>query len=141
MSRPSAPGVVRPLELGPLEQQVLDVLWAEPGPMTVRTVHQRFPTLAYTTLMTTLDRLHRKGVLERRQAGRAFEYQVRDSRERLVARLAADGLLRLLPQDGSRRPVLSMLVEAVGRRDAALLDELEILVQEERRRQREDDAR
>jgi predicted transcriptional regulator len=140
MSREPERPVGRPLELGPLEKQVLDVLWDAGGPLTVRHVHEHFPGLAYTTLMTTLERLHRKALLDRRPRGRAFEYTVRSTRAELVARLTADGLMSLLPDIGSSRPVLSMLVEAVGRRDAALLDELEALVQAERRRHREESA-
>lgn len=123
-------------ELGPLEVRVLELLWAGDGPRTVRDVHGAFPDLAYTTIMTTLDRLYRKRVLDRRLQGRAFAYRVRLSREELFAQLATARMVQLLPMQGSTRPILSMLVEAVGRRDVSLLDDLEALVKAERDRQR-----
>ena len=60
---------------GPLERRVLDALWAHGHPACVRDLQDRFPGVAYTTLMTTLDRLFRKGVLHRHKEGRAFVYQ------------------------------------------------------------------
>lgn len=127
--------------LGPLEVQILDVLWDRAEPATVRDIEDAFPDLAYTTIMTTLDRLHRKGVLQRERSGRAFAYQVRCSRDELLAQLASDHIVDLLPSKGSSRPILSMFVEAVGRRDAALLDELETLVRAERKRHRRGEDR
>ena len=58
------------------------------------------------------------------------------SRDQFLGEVASDSLVSLLPQDGSSRPILSMFVEAVGRRDAAVLDELELLVRAARKRQR-----
>jgi len=51
--------------LGPLERRVIEVLWSRQDAACVRDLHSDFPEIAYTTLMTTLDRLHRKGVLDR----------------------------------------------------------------------------
>ena len=111
---------------------MLEILWRQTIALTVRDVQQKMPALAYTTLMTTLDRLFRKGVLERELRGRAFAYRTQWSRDELLARMAAEEIVRLLPSHESRRPVLSMLVEAVARRDGALLDELEALIQAKR---------
>ena len=55
--------------LGPLEERVLDALWTRGCPCSVRDLHPLFPAVAYTTLMTTMDRLHRKGVLAREKHG------------------------------------------------------------------------
>ena len=122
--------------LGPLEQQVMDHVWDVGQPLRVSDVHAAFRTsFAYTTLMTTLDRLYKKGLLGRRKDGRAFLYSARLSREALhrrVARRALDALLGRDPR--TARPVLSTLVEAVSDRDRHMLDELERLVAEERRR-------
>ena len=120
--------------LGPLETQVLELLWRQDLAVTVRDVSRAFPTLAYTTLMTTLDRLYRKGVLVRRRCGRAFEYQPRYSQDALLGEQVSLQVADLLAACGARTAILSGLVNAVGRRDAALLDELEALVQTERRR-------
>jgi predicted transcriptional regulator len=94
-----------------------------------------FPELAYTTLTTTLDRLHRKGLLRRHKDGRAFQYSARYSRDELSARRAADALGDLLAGSGEGRavaPLLSSFV-AVTARDRELLDELERLVRDRRR--------
>lgn len=100
------------MRLGPLEQRVLDALWARGVNSRVRDLHASFPEIAYTTLMTTLDRLHRKGVVDRVVDGRAFAYRARLTRTEAV---------------------LSFLVDEVGDLDANALDVLERLVRERRR--------
>jgi predicted transcriptional regulator len=120
--------------LGPLEGRVLELLWGHGRAVTVRHVHSSFPDLAYTTLMTTLDRLYRKRVLLRRLRGRAFEYEPRCSRDELVGEMVSGHVADLLGAPGASTAILSTLVHAVGRRDTALLDELDALVQAERTR-------
>jgi len=115
---------------GPLEIAVLQALWQRQGSASVRMLAGEFPSTAYTTLMTTLDRLFKKGVLERHRAGRAFRYRPRCTRSELEAELARDAFDGWI--SGCAHPVLSGLVDAVGGRDAPLLDELERLVQEKR---------
>lgn len=125
--------------LGTLEIQVLECLWNQPEETSVRRLRENFPGAAYTTLMTTLDRLYKKGLLDRRLCDRAFLYVPRFTREELEKHLAAGVLARLLAGATSRwaaRPILSTLVETVGRRDAALLDELEALIRAERLKER-----
>lgn len=144
-NRPHRPLVVSgtpPTErpaLGRLESKVLELLWEQDGAVTVRRVQLSFPDLAYTTLMTTLDRLYRKGVLLRRRRGRAFAYEPRCSRLELVGELASGHVTDLLAASGASTVILSTLVRAVGRKDAALLDELDALVQAERRRLKMED--
>lgn len=118
---------------GPLELRVLDALWAHAAPATVRDLQPQFADIAYTTLMTTLDRLHRKGVLTREKSGRAFRYATTHSRDELESQLAA-GALRaaLVSDDAALRPLMSCFVDAVGERDRALLGELEALVRARR---------
>ena len=120
--------------LGPLETKVLELLWGKGRALTVRHVLPAFPALAYTTLMTTLDRLYRKGWLIRRQRGRAFAYEPRCSREQLLSELVSGQVTDLLAASGASTAILSTLVHCVGRQDAALLDELDALVQAERTR-------
>jgi len=81
----------RPTSLGDLERAVMDHLWSlgpdAPG-VTVREVHDVLGTqrdLAYTTLMTVLDRLSKKGVVERERDGRAWRYTPAASRDQLTA--------------------------------------------------------
>jgi len=119
--------------LGPLEARVLDALWARACPGSVRDLQPAFPGVAYTTLMTTLDRLHRKGVLGREKHGRAFVYAPRESRERFQAARASGNLVPLLADREGAGAILSFLVDAVSDQDQALLDELERLIHAKRK--------
>jgi predicted transcriptional regulator len=119
--------------LGPLEARVIEALWTRGCPSTGRDLVPDFPALAYTTLMTTLDRLHRKGVLTRHKQGRAFLYAPRESRERFHAALAGEKLAPLLANRAEAGALLSFFVDAVGQSDHALLDELERLIREKRK--------
>lgn len=120
------------MEIGPLEQKVLDLLWKQTGAVSVRHVQSALgDELAYTTVMTTLDRLYKKGFLGRQREGRAFRYFARTSREAFAAGLLRRSLGRLLP--GTTRPLLASLVDAVGDHDRELLPELERLVRQKAR--------
>jgi predicted transcriptional regulator len=119
---------------GPLETKVLEMIWGERRAVSVRHVLHAFPELAYTTLMTTLDRLYRKNVLTRERRGRAYVYEPRCSRDQMLGELVGVHVTDLLATAGASTPILSTLVRAVGRRDAALLDKLDALVQAERLR-------
>jgi predicted transcriptional regulator len=121
-------------QFGTLELRVLDALWRRGSEASVRDVQADFPGAAYTTLMTTMDRLHRKGVLDRQKSGRAFVYRPRFSREALET-AAAERALGAFLEGSSARPVLSYLVDAVSRDDGQLLDELERLIRAKRREQ------
>ncbi|MEP6946168.1 MAG: BlaI/MecI/CopY family transcriptional regulator [Acidobacteriota bacterium] len=89
---------------------------------------------AYTTVMTTLDRLFKKGVLARRKEGRAFIYSAKYSVEEMERTVAEDVISRLLDSSTGRvEPVLACIVDSVSDRDRLLLDELERLVQAKRR--------
>ena len=122
------------LEFGPFELKVLGVLWQRGRTSTVRHVQPSFPGLAYTTVMTTMDRLYRKGVLRRFRLGRAFGYEPRCSRDELFGRMVSGQVTDLLAACGDSTVLLSTLVHAVGHADAELLDELEALVRAERAR-------
>jgi predicted transcriptional regulator len=112
--------------LGPLEAAVMEVMWQQ-GECNVRDVAQKLVRpLAYTTVMTTLDRLYKKGLLERRKAERAFFYSAAWSREEWGQKRAGDLMAAFL--SGPRQSgelLISCLVEAVGQHDSTLLDELE----------------
>jgi BlaI family penicillinase repressor len=119
--------------LGPLEQRLLDALWAR-GSATVRElVECGHEDLAYTTVMTTLDRLFKKGILTRSEEGRAFRYVARYSREELHREAAGHAFRQLLDASPSSSLPLSFLVEILGERDAQLLDDLRKLVERKRR--------
>ena len=120
--------------LGSLEREVLALVW-ERGDSNVRDICARLETtVAYTTVMTTMDRLFKKGLLSRRKAGRAFVYRATVTRDELDGAVAAELVQSLLQRDGNEPlPILSSLVDAVSDRDRALLDELERLIREKRR--------
>jgi predicted transcriptional regulator len=129
--------------LGNLEREVMHVVWAE-GESTVRRVQAALPrAVAYTTVMTTLDRLFKKGFVTRTRAGRAFVYCAAQTREQTEAAVAS-GMVSGLFSSGAAVPILSNLVDAVGSQDggAQLLDALEEMVRDKRRRlERADDGK
>ena len=119
--------------LGRLERAVMDTVWAG-GDFSVRDVQSTLGRpVAYTTVMTTLDRLFKKGLVHRRREGRAFVYTAALERHEIEATMTAgllDGVLSSGP--GAARPFLSNLVDAVGDSNDGLLDELERLVRDKR---------
>jgi predicted transcriptional regulator len=86
--------------LGKLERQVLEETWRL-GEVSVRDIYRNFEArVAYTTLMTTLDRLFKKNLLERRKDGRAFVYAAlvsRDAFDQGIKEDVIDGLLGTVP--------------------------------------------
>lgn len=97
--------------LTPLELEIMNVLWAT-GPATVQTVQERLTTrsLAYTTVQTMLNVLHRKGRVKRRLHDRAFLYQPVLSRQKAMAQAVTDMLDRFF--GGSADSLVLSLVEA-----------------------------
>src|SRR6202040_1893010 len=99
-----------PRQLGPLEERMLEGLWTR-GSATVRELMESgFNDLAYTTLMTTLDRLFKKGVLTRLEEGRAFRYSPRLSRDDLHREAAGFAFRQLLDASPESSLPLSFLV-------------------------------
>lgn len=129
-----AVGGSQPLGLGSLELELMEILWSR-GESSVRDVVLKLGRpLAYTTVMTTLDRLFKKGLLGRQKSDRAFFYFPRFSRQewerRRAIRLVAGFLSGPHP---SSDLLLSCLLDAVGEHDAALLDELEKKIRSRRK--------
>jgi predicted transcriptional regulator len=105
------------LGLGKLEREVMEIVWHATADLSVREVHDRLRRgVAYTTVMTTLDRLFKKGLLARTTAGKAFRYSPALRRHELAMEL------------------VSNLVDDIGERDRELLDELERFVREKKRK-------
>ena len=80
---------------GELEATIMDVMWQRAEPATVREVLNAISNereLAYTTVMTVMDNLHRKGFLRREQVGRAFQYEPTQLREEYVANLMHEAM-------------------------------------------------
>ncbi len=112
----------------------MEVLWTG-GTWSVRDVVQKLQRkLAYTTVMTTLDRLFKKGMLDRQKAERAFLYSAALSRGEWERKRAGNLLADLLAgSQPSRELLLSSLVDAVGEHDAQLLEQLEEKIRDKRR--------
>lgn len=95
---------------GELEAAVLEFLWAVGDPSTPGEVHESVaPDLAYTTVMTVLNRLHAKGSLERERRGRAFAYWPSEAE----AKHRADQMRDQLDAAGDRHAVLSSFVDTL----------------------------
>ncbi len=125
--------------LGNLEREVMDVVW-QAGETTVREVQAVLPRrVAYTTVMTTLDRLFKKGFVARSRAGRAFVYRALRTRQQTEAAVAS-GMVSGLFSGDAAMPILSNLVDAVGSQDDGvdLLNALEEMVRDKRRRMEQD---
>jgi predicted transcriptional regulator len=142
MSERTTPGVsvFRPRKdglektLGALEAQIMDAVWGARGPVCVEdvraTLAENGKDAAYTTVMTTLGRLHKKGLLARDMQGKAYYYNARVSRRELsstVTKQVIDGLLATFAE-----PAMSYFVEALGNADPDKLDSLVELIEQKR---------
>ncbi|KXO88777.1 transcriptional regulator [Tsukamurella pulmonis] len=107
--------------LGDLERAVMDHLWASTEPQTVRQVHESLAAdreLAYTTVMTVLQRLAKKKLVSQIRTDRAHRYAASFGREELVADLMFDALAQA---ESSREAALVHFVERVGADEAQAL--------------------
>jgi predicted transcriptional regulator len=92
------------MALGDLEREVMTQLWDSSEPRTVRQVHERLSRdrdLAYTTVMTVLDRLAKKGVVTQQRADRAYRYAPAQTREEMTAAIMLDALSATGDQDAA----------------------------------------
>ncbi|MGH9027635.1 MAG: BlaI/MecI/CopY family transcriptional regulator [Acidimicrobiia bacterium] len=113
--------------LGPLETDVMRVLWGSAGPLTVRDVlgrlnGRRRPPLAYTTVMTVMARLAKKDVLRRHRAGRGYAYEPAVPDEAAIA-------VRMVVRDYGEAAVAHFVDEA--RADPRTRQRLERLLREQ----------
>src|ERR1700758_3230716 len=109
--------------LGELDRAVMDHLWASREPETVRQVHEALPAqreLAYTTIMTVLQRLAKKNLVVQHRDDRAHRYAPTHGRDELVAGLMVDALDQAA-DSGSRQAALVHFVERVGADEADAL--------------------
>jgi predicted transcriptional regulator len=120
-----------PSGLGPLEWQVLRRVWARDTATVRELLADGTIWQTYTTIMTTMDRLFKKGFLDRVPDGRAFRYSARYTAEELERLAAVNGIRQLLESEHASLH-LSYLVEAVSVQDKKLLDELQSLVERHR---------
>jgi predicted transcriptional regulator len=128
-------------ELGPLEERLLEALWSRSNATVRELIDEACQDLAYTTVMTTLDRLFKKKLLSREAEGRAFRYTPLVTRAQLHRDAAGEAFRQLLNASPSGSLPLSYLVEIVSERDAELLDDLRELVEAKRRELRNSGSR
>ena len=108
----------------------MDVVWSRRlqqfAVSAVLNVLEKRRDIAYTTVMTTLARLHEKGLLERNKAGKRYLYAPKMSREEFLQQTARE-VLEGIGEAGGRES-LALLVETVSSADGEALDELERLI-------------
>ena len=105
---------------GDLEAVIMELVWRRDEPATVRHVFEELAedrAIAYTTVMTVMDNLHRKGFLDRQMAGRAWRYRPSASREEYTARLMRDAL----HEAGDQRTALAHFVAAMSEDESTAL--------------------
>ncbi len=120
--------------LGQLELRLMDILWTASEPLSVRDVLAQLgrSKLAYTTVMTTLDRLYKKELLLREKQGNAFVYQAAMDHDEYQRRVVAAAVGPLLEQGAG--PVLAAFVAVAAGVDEKHLLQLERLIAAHRRR-------
>jgi predicted transcriptional regulator len=105
---------------GDLESVVMHLVWEHDGPVTVRELFDELRSeraIAYTTVMSTMDNLHRKGWLDRVKDGKAYRYTATASREEYSARLMREAL----DGGGDTEAVLSHFVAQMGGPESEVL--------------------
>lgn len=98
---------------GDLEAVIMQMVWDHPGAVTVRELFDKLGqerAIAYTTVMSTMDNLHRKGWLARTKEGKAYRYTATASREEYSARLMREALA----EGGDTEAVLSHFITQIG---------------------------
>lgn len=117
--------MLRRPQFGDLERAVLETLWAAGNePVTVREVHESLSAgrdIAYTTVMTVLDRMARKNLVEQEREGRAYRYRAWGSRSEMTAELMRDTLGEFAEED--RRAALVAFVGEASEADRKALRE------------------
>ncbi len=105
---------------GDLESVVMHMVWDSCGPVTVRELFDQLSrdrSIAYTTVMSTMDNLHRKGWLARVKDGKAYQYTATASREEYSARLMREALAG----GGDTEAVLTHFVAQIGGAESQVL--------------------
>ncbi len=105
---------------GELESVVMHMVWDSCGPVTVRDLFDQLSrdrSIAYTTVMSTMDNLHRKGWLARVKDGKAYQYTATASREEYSARLMREALAG----GGDTEAVLTHFVAQIGGAESQVL--------------------
>jgi predicted transcriptional regulator len=110
---------------GPLEWQVLEIIWKMKQCSVNDVVHQLPEGRAYTTIMTTLSRLHQKGILMRSKDAKKYFYSPRLSCQELKDTVVQDIIALLLEiKANSQESIICSLFEGLRRQDPTLFDKV-----------------
>jgi predicted transcriptional regulator len=128
----------REIRLGPLEERLLSAMWQRPHGMTIRELRDRAEIgRAYITIVTTLNRMRKKGLVDRIAVEGSkvvtFRYVARFTMAEVERDVANHAIREILGLDLAGPLLLSRMVEEISERDAELLQELGRLVDEKRR--------
>lgn len=109
------------MSLGELERMVMDVLWDAPTKaVSVREVAEHFPDHAYTTILTVLSRLSKKGFVNESKVGRSNRFQAVATRGEYLSSIMNE----VLSSSDDRNAVLTSFANSISSRDTALLRRL-----------------
>ncbi len=135
--QPSLEGIKK--ALGELEAEVMECLWrlSSASVQEVCDTLNQTREIAYTTVMTTMDRLYKKGYLERIKVGKAYVYTPAYSREKFQEALAKEVLGGVL--DSFAEPVISTFVDMITKENPEYLDRLERMIKEKRKTLKSDE--
>lgn len=125
-------------QLGELELMLLKALWASPD-QSAFALQRTLPdshACSLSTVQSTLERLHRKALVQREKRGHAYLYRARLGRSELLGKLLG-GVIRQL-HTGSLEPILSSFVDFADRFDEDTLERLDALVQQRLQRREEE---
>lgn len=132
--RPGEEGVKKALY--DLEAEIMELVWSlGSGFFTVRDVLNdlnKKKKIAYTTVMTTIDRLRRKGLLDRNKNGKTYFYAVKITKKDFLGHIT-DNIISSLPEKFNE-PLFSHFVRIISKSDVEQLDKLEKLLEERRKR-------
>lgn len=120
------------LRLHDLEAAIMDVVWSRRlssfAVSDVLSVLEKQRDIAYTTVMTTVTRLHDKGLLDRERDGKRYLYTPKLTREEFLQSTARE----VLEEAVGGHQAIAMLAEKVSEASAGELDELEALIHKRR---------
>jgi predicted transcriptional regulator len=102
------------VKLGDLEREVMEILWDEPSvAFSVRDVNAHFPNHAYTTILTVLSRLSKKGFVVETKAGRINTFHATASREDYITGM----IMEALSSTDDRQAVLARFAQSLPASD------------------------
>jgi len=121
--------------LGELESEVMEIIWQSLSPVSVRGITdnlQKKRKIAYTTVMTIMNRLVDKGILSRKQDGRAYLYKGAVSKDKFLTRISRQIIKNFVSSFGDG--AVAHFVEEVGKLSPAKRAELRKLLKEAKKR-------